>query len=174
MTFEELLKKLSPTIKRIAYKLKRQGLFFNEEDLYQEALVYLWRNFKCGLLKDKTDSYILQGCYFYLKNYIRKNTKRIIVLSLHCRNRGEETAGLEEVIPDGLDKSTYLDYLNDKLLAEAIQNNGLNPREKELLYFYAQGLTTREIGQRLGVSHVRVVKLTKRIRQKCSRYLDSI
>ena len=66
----------------------------------------------------------------------------------------------------------FLDYLNDKLLAQTISDNGLTPREKELLPLFAEGLTTREIGKRLGISHVRVVKLTSRIRVKCRKYLD--
>jgi len=173
MCFKNTVKRLSPKLKAIAYKLKGRFCFFNEEDLYQEALVYLWRNFKSGTLEDKTDSYILQGCYFHLKNYIRKSIKRASFLSFDCRI-GEEAVNLEEVIADSFDKSEYLDYLGDKLLAETIQNNGLNPREKQIISFYAQGLTTREIGGRLGISHVMVLKLTVRIRGKCQRYLDNI
>ena len=66
----------------------------------------------------------------------------------------------------------YLDYLNDKLLAETIRNNGLTKREKELLSLCAQDLTTRQIGQRLGISHVSVLKAMRRVRGKCKKYLD--
>jgi RNA polymerase sigma factor (sigma-70 family) len=174
MYFEELVKKISPKLKGISYRLNGGHHFFSDRDLYQEALLHLWQNFKKGLLEDKTDSYILQGCYFHLKNYIRKNTKKVCLVSLRDEKKDEENSVLEDTIVDDFNKSKYLDYLNDKLLVEIIQNNGLKPREKEILHFYAQGLTTREIGQRLGISHVRVVKLTKRIRQKCYRYLDNI
>lgn len=72
MSFQELHQKLSPTIKRIAYRLNGHYRSFNHDDLYQEATIHLWSNFLKGKLSDKTDSYILQGCYFHLKNYIRK------------------------------------------------------------------------------------------------------
>jgi RNA polymerase sigma factor (sigma-70 family) len=173
MCFEKIIKRLSPKLKGIAYKLRRHFCFFNEEDLYQEALVHLWKSFKGGVLEDKTDSYILQGCYFYLKNYIRKHTKRVSFVSLYSENRDKEGLSLEEVLLSEFNKAQYLDDLNDKFLAEAIQNNGLNTREKKILWFYSQGLTTREIGRHLGISHVRVVKLTKEIRKKCQRYLDN-
>ena len=68
----------------------------------------------------------------------------------------------------------YFEHLNDKLLADAIHNNGFTKREKTLLIFCAEGLTTRDIGKRLGVSHVMVVKLMSRIRAKCKKYLDPL
>ena len=37
MGFEELAKKFSPTVKRIAYKLNGHYRSFNHDDLYQEA-----------------------------------------------------------------------------------------------------------------------------------------
>jgi DNA-binding NarL/FixJ family response regulator len=95
-------------------------------------------------------------------------------VSLCSEDGREEDIKLEDVLTaDESYKSTYLAYLNDKFLTETILNNGLTPKEKKILYFYAQGLTTREIGRRLGVSHVSVVKSTKRIREKCLRYLDT-
>ncbi len=64
------------------------------------------------------------------------------------------------------------DRLNDLLLAETIFNNGFTQREKTVLRFYAEGLTTRQIGVKLGVSHVSVVKMTNRIRQKSKKYKE--
>jgi RNA polymerase sigma factor (sigma-70 family) len=174
MYFEEIIKRLRPKLKGIAYKLNRRCGSLNEEDLYQEGLVYLWDSFNRGLLEVKTESYILQGCYFHLKNYLRVNLKRVNFVSLCSEDGREEDIKLEDVLTaDESYKSTYLAYLNDKFLTETILNNGLTPKEKKILYFYAQGLTTREIGRRLGVSHVSVVKSTKRIREKCLRYLDT-
>lgn len=173
MAFLELVRKISPKLKGIAYRLNNRHTFFNNDDLYQEALIHLWGDFRKGRLAEKTESYILQGCYFYLKNYIRKNSKRKVFLSLEPRDRDCDNPGsIAPEIADSFDKSAYLAYLNDKCLAEVIMNNGLTSKEKEILSFYADGLTTREIGGRLGVSHVQVIKLTRRIRQKCLRYLD--
>ena len=52
-------------------------------------------------------------------------------------------------------------------------NNGLTPREKEVFILALEGLTVREIGDRLGVSHVRVVKLRANIKEKCIKHLDT-
>ena len=60
MSFEELLEKITPTLKRITYRLNGHFSFFNDEDLFQEALMHLWVEFQQGKLNDKTDSYILQ------------------------------------------------------------------------------------------------------------------
>lgn len=86
MGFEELIKKLSPKLTRITYRLNGRFSFFNHEDLYQESLIHLWLKFKQGDLSDKTESYILQGCYFHLKNYIRKNCNKVKLLSLEDMN----------------------------------------------------------------------------------------
>ncbi|MBU1998312.1 MAG: sigma-70 family RNA polymerase sigma factor, partial [Candidatus Omnitrophica bacterium] len=153
MEFYDLLKKLSPKIRAIAYKLKGHFSAFNEEDLYQEAVVNLWQEYKKDKLLDKTDSYILQGCYFFLKNYIRKNRDKARLLSIED-NLGEEGAPFEELFLKD-EKTLYVrDYLDDLLIADTIRNNGLSVREKEILTYYADGLTTREIGKEMGASHV--------------------
>lgn len=169
MSFEELAKKISPTLKRITYKLNGHFSFFNDEDLFQEALLHLWLDFQAGKLDDKTDSYILQGCYFHLKNYLRKTQSKATVISLESF-ADEDNAALEEIL--SLDnKVSCFDYLDNKMLIESIRNNGLTEREKEVLSFCLEGLTVREMGERLGISHVRVVKLRNRIRAKCKNLI---
>ena len=79
--FEEMLRKLSPTLRRITHKLNGHFTFFDEDDLFQEALEHLWMAFQDGSLGDKTDSYVLQGCYFHLKNYIRKTADKAKLIS---------------------------------------------------------------------------------------------
>lgn len=171
--FAQILKRITPVLRRIAFKVNRRHTFFNEEDLYQEALVYLWQAFNAGKLKDKTDSYILQGCYFHLKNYLRKAKVRPGVLSLEALVNGEDGLELEEVLSlPGEGKKEYLDYLNSRMVADVIRNNGLTDREKNILFMYADGLTTRQIGKRFGVSHVSIVKQLAVIREKCIKHLD--
>ncbi|MEK6727819.1 MAG: sigma-70 family RNA polymerase sigma factor [Candidatus Omnitrophota bacterium] len=173
MTFEELVKKLTPKLKGITHKLNGRFTFFNDEDLFQEALINLWQDFRDGTLDDKTDSYILQGCYFHLKNYIRMQKLRTPLVSLEVAAGDEEGLSLKDTLWLQDERSKYyFDYLNDKLLADAIHNNGFTKREKAVLIFCAEGLTTRAIGKRLGVSHVMVVKLISRIRGKCKKYLE--
>ncbi len=175
MTFEALVEKISPTLKRITRKLNRHFTAFNEEDLYQEALLRLWLDLKAGKFSDKTDSYILQGCYFHLKNYIRTKKPRRTMLSLDALADEEAGVGSRQALYLQDEKyNHYREDLHCKLLAETIRNNGLGQREKDVLFLYAEGLTVREIGRRMGISHVSVIKLMHRDRHKCERYLDRI
>lgn len=154
MPFEILLKRISPTLKRITYKLNGHFSFFNDEDLYQEALVRLWEDFLGGKLDDKTDSYILQGCYFHLKNYLRKKREKVILVSIEAA-AGEEGFSWNEILP-AHNFPPRLDY----------EDKGFTEKEKKVLSFCAEGLTMREIGMKLGISHVRVVKIKKNLRRK--------
>lgn len=173
MSFEGLVKKISPKLRGITHRLDIHFTFFNDEDLFQEALIRLWQDFEQGKLTDKTDSYILQGCYFYLKNYLRKEKQRLRIVSLHTIVN-EEGSTLEEVLflSDEL-KEDRRAYFHNKFLADTIRNNGLTQREKTILGFCQEGLTFREIGLRLGVTHVAVVKSMSKIKEKCRRYLDT-
>ena len=173
MCFEELVKKISPKLKGIIWRLSGRGLFSSSEDLYQEAMVHLWGQFQQGDLADKTDSYILQGCYFYLKNYLRKNRRKAVFVSLDEALYDDEGCSLnfDDIIPQQ-DCCSARDTAHTNFIIEQINNNGLTPREKEVFNLVLTGLTMREIGVRLGISHVRVVKLQKKIREKCRRHLD--
>ena len=174
MSFEELSQKLSPTIRKIAYRLNGHYRSFNHDDLYQEATIHLWSNFSKGKLSDKTDSYILQGCYFHLKNYIRKVNERSNIISIDAALSTDEESTLEDVLGQYWASEDCRKDLHNKFLAQSIRNNGFNPREKRLLTYFSQGLTTRDIGKRLGLSHVSVVKMMQKIRVKSQKHLDKI
>ncbi len=174
IVFNRLVRKLSPTIKRIAYRLNGRYRSFDHDDLYQESLLHLWNDFNSGKLADKTDSYILQGCYFHLKNCIRKINERPNVVSLESLIEDHQGANLEDsVFSRHMDQPDLREQADVKLTAGAIQNNGFSPREKKIISFLAEGLTTREIGGRVGLSHVGVVKAVKKIRKKSFRHLDN-
>jgi RNA polymerase sigma factor (sigma-70 family) len=172
--FEEIITRLSTTLKRITYKIKVRQAFFNEEDLFQEALLHLWQDYNRGKLSDKTDSYILQGCYYHLKNYIRKSKPRVLCVSMDEVSREEPDTPKGPLSLKDERAERFLEDLHNKFLVEAIRNNGLTRREKEVLSFVGEGLTTREIGRKLGVSHVMVVKLISRAKVKCRRHIDKI
>lgn len=174
MSFEELHQKLSPTIKRIAYRLNGCYRSFNHDDLYQEASIHLWGNFLTGKLSDKTDSYILQGCYFHLKNYIRKVNERSNIVSIDAALNVDENTTVGDVLGESWASEDCREDLHNKFLAQSILNNGFNPREKRLLTYFSWGLTTRDIGKRMGVSHVSIVKMLQKIRVKSQKYLDKI
>ena len=161
--FEDYLKRLSPTLRRIAHKLNGHFAYFDDDDLVQEALAHLWVLFQGDKLGDKTDSYILQGCYFHLKNYLRNTMDKARLTSLN-QLIDEEDSTLEEML--ACEDTLYEDELEETSLMEAAKAKGLTEREVMILSFSLDGLTVREIGKRLGVSHVRVIKLKHRIREK--------
>lgn len=161
--FESLLRKLSPTLKRITRKLNGHFSFMDHEDLFQEAAMHLWSHFNCGDLDDKTDSYILQGCYFHLRNYIRKTQDSATLLSLHAPF-DEDGTRLEDVLLAD-DLASY-DQLEGGFQIEALEASGMTRREREVLLFCLEGMTTREIGKKLNISHVSVVKARKKIQDR--------
>jgi RNA polymerase sigma factor (sigma-70 family) len=167
MSFEGLITRLSPTLKRITWKLNGHYSYFNDEDLYQEALAHLWIDFCAGTLENKTDSYILQGCYFYLRNYLRKAEEHTTFLSLDIPD-GEEGFVAEEMLNPG--GTTGFEELEGRLELEKWELTCLAHREREVLPMLVDGMTMREIGHELGISHVMVLKIRNRIRDKYLRF----
>jgi len=161
--FKTMVKRLSYTLRRITHRLNPHSSFIGEQDLFQEALIQVWNRFSAGGLDDKTDSYILQGCYFHLKNYLRKNRDRSVLVSM---SNIMEQGGSEEIL--FADDLACYDYLEGVLQIEAIESV-MTGREKDVLSLCLEGMTTREIGKKLGVSHVSVVKTRNKIRKKYER-----
>ena len=160
MSFNTILKRILPSLKQIIFKLHRKSAVIDTDDLYQESLIYLWLNIKNGILADKTDSYILQGCYFHLQNYIRTKSDKFESVSLDNFFPGDDSLLLEEIIPDrqsGTDSTGITGLLPSGKLTE---------REKQVLELVKKGMTVREIGKHLGISHVRVVKLKQKLSKK--------
>jgi RNA polymerase sigma factor (sigma-70 family) len=162
--FEELTGRISAKLRGLIYKIRFASSFVDEDDLYQEAVSHLWQRFRRGELGDKNESYILKSCYFHLKNYQRTELERFaIARPLEKDQEEEDAADPLEFIPQ---EGDTLEYLNARVLVHDIQNNGLTKREKEVFNLLLEGLTVREVGNRLGISHVRVVKIESHIRDK--------
>ncbi len=170
MDFEKTLKRLDPTLRRIVWRVKGSGSGFDADDLYQEALVHLWQACGCGVLEDKTDSYILQGCYFHLKNFLRTHAEKLRLVRGMGVSCDADGADVVSAVPDPVD---VREEVHCSALIERVRNNGLTSREKEVFNFCLQGMTTRQIGARMGISHVRVVKLAQAMRRKCRAHLDA-
>lgn len=169
-SFEILVTRLSPTLKRITRKLNGHHSFFDDEDLYQEALIHLYAGFRQGTLADKTDSYILQGCYFHLRNYLRKVHENGTFVSL-SHPIGEDGGSLEEILP--ADDGHPFDYVESKLDVESGERQYLNDRERKVLSYFMEGMSMREIGEHLGISHVMVLKIRNKIKDKYTRFFAS-
>lgn len=167
MQFETLVKRISPTLKKITRKLNGHYSFFNDEDLYQEALVHLWVGYRDGTLEDKTDSYILQGCYFHLRNYLRKTQDNATFLSLNSP-LGEDGMRPEEYLH--LEDSGSFEKMESEFQLELAGQTFLTEREKTILALFMEGMSMREIGGRLGISHVMVLKIRNKIKEKYGRF----
>ncbi|MCU0665620.1 MAG: sigma-70 family RNA polymerase sigma factor [Candidatus Omnitrophica bacterium] len=168
--FSGTLKRITPKLKGIAYKLAGMVPFLNQEDLFQEALVHLWVGFRDSELQDKTDSYILQGCYFHLKNYIRTVSDKKQTMSLDAFVNDNNTT-LEKILPVE-DSNLFLEQLNSQFIFQKIRNNGLTSQEKEVFNLYYQGLSARKVASRMGLSHVRVLRLKDNIRKRYQHLLQ--
>jgi RNA polymerase sigma factor (sigma-70 family) len=162
-SFGVLMKRISPTLQRITQKLNGHFTFMDHEDLFQEAALHLWTDFQRGSLNDKTDSYVLQGCYYHLKNYIRTVQDKAPLVSL-SDVVDEEAVRLEEILE--VDDVAAFEYVDGKMQVEALLDSGLTQRERDVLGLSMEGMTTREIGQKLGTSHVAVVKVRNRLKNR--------
>ena len=163
MSFENIVKRVTPSLRKTARHLNGHHCYFDDDDLYQEAVTHLWLKYKHGALEGKNYTYIMRGCYFHIKNYLRKARSKAKFVNLDDRVNGTEIT-FAEIIPDNktpLDRS-----VESKLLIEKIRHNGLSKREKEVFNLSLCGHTVREIGKKLDISHVRVVKLRYKIRLK--------
>ncbi|MDD4956373.1 MAG: sigma-70 family RNA polymerase sigma factor [Candidatus Omnitrophica bacterium] len=173
MKYEEMVTRLKPRLKAISHKVCTRYTYCDSDDFLQEALLHLWLMHGNGSLEDKTESYILQGCYFFLKNYIRKICKSVDANSVSLFalvEDGEYTLG-DTLVSDAYIKDTA--SVEIFLLLDEVDRN-FNEREKDVFYYQMEGYTTREIGEKIGISHVMVVKTRSRIKEKCEKLRDEL
>lgn len=166
MDYRTLHAKLAPILNKIARGYNGQCRFVDTDDLYQEMCLYLWINFKDGLPDNLNYSYVIRGCRFHILNYLRKNREKAKIFGLEDP-LNEEQNTLKDILPqqdEGLDRC-----VERKIIFKEIMDNGYTKREKEVLALLLEGLTVREAGERLGISHVMVVKLKKRLIEKSRR-----
>jgi len=166
MDFEALLKKVSPRLKRIASSHNGHGFFIDEEDLYQEMCIHLWNSFKDGVPVGINKAYIVRGCEFHILNYLRKQREKARIVSLE-KPLNEDGCTLKDILSDS--KEPLDRCLDREAIINDIKNNGFSKREKEVLPLLLEGYTVREIGEKLYISHVMVVKLKQRIIKKCQK-----
>ena len=162
MCFETLFRKISPRLRVMAKGYKNRLGFINEDDFYQEMCIHLWDNFKEGVPEGINEAYIVKGCRFFILNYFRKNQNKASIISFEIPidDKGHT---LGELFPDT--KESLKNSLNRKF---DIEDNKriLNKRENKVFSLLIDGYTVREIGERIGVSHVMVIKIKKKIVEK--------
>ena len=162
----EIINKINYQLKAIIRKLNIKYQYIDSDDLYQEALLYLWQQYNTGKLKNKNNSYILQGCYYYLKNHIRKYVK--FKDNQINYNFYYNTEKLNKEIGEGnqLDYPEPTSYDLDEYLYYDEFKKDLSLKEKALLNLRFRGLSSREIGKELGISHTMVSRMRRKIIDK--------
>ncbi|MBU0701773.1 sigma-70 family RNA polymerase sigma factor [bacterium] len=168
MEFAELAKRFSPYLKRLSMKIAIPSRVIEQDDLYQEMLYRLWEGWMRGEFEGKNDAYIRGGCYFHLKNYLRRHTEYANIISLN-EPLNEDGTTLEDIIPD--QTAPFDVRVDDALFIQQMKAKELTRREQDVIELLAQGYTLRDIGKRLNISHVRVLKIKENIGSKFTKRL---
>ena len=157
--FPERIHKIEDGIKGIAYKLNGKYAYVDHDDLYQEAVLHLWKEYNSNTFFGKNDSYLLQGCYYYLKNYLRnmelKGRNTSIYDKKYRKNEGEKCyfTAKGEGLPE-----------NEVFIQEL--TSFLDEKEKTVFLLLSEGYTVREAAKKTGVSHPMIIKTKKNITEK--------
>jgi len=162
-TFEEIVDEFSARIRYLANRTYIQSQSIGKEDIYQEMLYHLWERWRRSELEDKTDSYIVRSCYFHIKNYLRRFSDKKNIISLNT-TIGEGPETLENLIPDT--QPLINQRVDDVLFIQGMKDKELSRRENEVAELLGQGHTLREIGAKLGISHVAVLKIKNKMGKK--------
>jgi len=164
MSFDELLKEVGFPLKRISIRFSGFSKSLDKDDLYQQALLCLWDKYKKQELNDKTKSFIVQGCVMDIRNYIRKQSNTVDKNTTNTTSLALDSD--QEEMLNVSDNNQSAKELKFKILLEDIKSL-LDKQEKTVFLQQLQGRSLREIGLNLGVSHVMVLKIKKRIQSKC-------
>lgn len=162
MDFKVMLEKITPTLKSIARRRAYYGSF-NPEDLFQEMCLFLWNRFSEGMPVGINEAYVIKACEFHILNYLRKGRPKASILSID-EVITPEGLRLEDVLEDK--RTIYLSDADQNLSIDEIKNIGLTENEKVVFSLLLQGNTVREAAEKMGISHVMIIKYKKRIIKK--------
>jgi DNA-binding CsgD family transcriptional regulator len=98
-------------------------------------------------------------------------------VSLDSVVHDNEETKLESVVNTQKEKQNVksIDKTVDaKLVLNSLGKSRLTRREKQVLDLSLKGMTVREIGVKLGVSHVRVIKLKQHIKEKYNKVTGTV
>jgi RNA polymerase sigma factor (sigma-70 family) len=124
-----------------------------EEDLIQEAIIHLWLRERDH--PGQSQSWYIQSCRLYLQNYLRKG--RSVDRGNHRRAASSLTEdAAEEEVELRVDETVLSLICARDLVAEL--SKWLTPVEKQILSLSHDGLSVREIGERLSLSHTSIIR----------------
>ncbi|OGS43130.1 MAG: hypothetical protein A2539_10065 [Elusimicrobia bacterium RIFOXYD2_FULL_34_15] len=170
MNFEKFLKEVKVELGQIAFKFSRYNNYMDEDDLLSEMVLHLWKRWYERGFNNKTKSYVIQSCYFYLRNYLRINEDKKCRFINIDECIGDDGLSYEEIIPDN--SVPILESIEENTIFQKISNNGLSSIEREIFKLLYDEYTVREIGEMLSISHTMVIKHKKNILKKVSKYYD--
>ena len=135
-----------------------------EEDLIQEAIIHLWlrETEKPG----QTQSWYIQSCRLHLQNVLRRGRS---VDGRRRRQIGDPPIEIEpqEDLEARVDNTLFSFICARDLVAEL--SKWLTPTEKQILSLSHEGLSLREIGGRLDLSHTSIRRHQRSIAALASR-----
>lgn len=160
MDFDTLFKRISPILRHIAKSIQVNDVTIDEEDLYQEMCKYVWERYADGLPIGINISYVINGCRFYIQNYLRKSYHRQRFQSLDELMTSENNEhSFSKIFPQDATSSERQSYYN-KLSIEILLDR-FTEKQRKVLFLLMKDYTSREIGKELGISHVMVLKFKK-------------
>ena len=131
------------------------------EDLMQEALIHLWQVQEQN--PGQTKNWYLQNCRFHLLHYLALgrsvDSPKRRASQIQPSDQTEDSDGWLERFESG--ESVLQDVSARDILAA--MSTLLSDREMSILQWLSDGVGTREIAKRLGISHPMVIKLRRKI-----------
>jgi RNA polymerase sigma factor (sigma-70 family) len=131
------------------------------EDLMQEALIHLWQVQEQN--PGQTKNWYLQNCRYHLLHYLASGRS---VDSPKRRASQVQPTEQDENSDDLLDRFEGSDTVLQDVSARDMLSSlskWLSGREMSILQWLSEGLGTREIAKRLGISHPMVIKHRRKI-----------
>jgi RNA polymerase sigma factor (sigma-70 family) len=164
LLFNSIIQRISYKLNAIAQKHTGYCMFISKEDLYQEMCLHLWNRYQKGEVAGKNDSYLVQSCKFHILNYLRKNKSGTLLVSIDKIVSSQDEIDLEKIYDTNLIGCP--DSINNAIDVKTIINSSLSNKEKAIITLLQEGHSLREIGRKLGISHVMVIKYKNKIAKK--------
>lgn len=158
MDFKILLERITPALKAIARKNVLCG-FHDADDLYQQMVMYLWGRFKDGIPIGMNKAYVIKACEFYLLNFLRKGRRAPFHYSLDAPVRDTNMTLMDTLH----DKRDTLSESESSINIDLIRDKSLTAKERRVLEMLLEGYTVREIADKMGISHVMIIKYKQKI-----------